>query len=109
VKNKPDFATVWNSLSDWLEGASFFIAHNAAFDKSVLRACCEFYNLPYPRIPWKCSYRNVSKVFWPRLPNQKLSTVCRFLGIELNHHEALSDARASARILQIAHKEGFRF
>ena len=32
----------------------------------------------------------------------KLSNVCQVLGIELNHHEALSDARACAQIVMRA-------
>jgi DNA polymerase-3 subunit epsilon len=32
------------------------------------------------------------------LPHNKLNDVCQHLGIELDHHHAMSDARAAARI-----------
>lgn len=38
-----------------------------------------------------------------QLPNYRLNTICDFLQIKLNHHEALSDARACAEIYQRLH------
>ena len=34
----------------------------------------------------------------PRLQNHRLNTVCEYFGIELNHLDALSDARGSCLI-----------
>lgn len=87
------------------------MAHNAAFDKSVLKECCEFYNIPFPDVPWICTYRDVAVKKWPKpiLPNHQLKTVCRHHGIELNHHEALSDALAVAEIIFAAQREGWDF
>ena len=42
---------------------------------------------------------------WQALKNHKLDTVSAALGIELNHHEACSDARAAGWILQAALQE----
>lgn len=73
------------------------VAHNEAFDRAVLQKTMEFYGLKYPslKLPeiWECTsilYR--SKGF----KKTKLSHCCEVMGISLNHHDALSDARASA-------------
>ena len=44
----------------------------------------------------------MSKRVWPELENHKLDTVSAALHIDLNHHEAGSDARAAGLILQAA-------
>ena len=35
----------------------------------------------------------------PQLPNHKLDTLCAYLDIDLDHHQAGSDSRACAEIL----------
>ena len=35
----------------------------------------------------------------PTLPNHRLDTLCRYFGIELQHHQADSDAEACAQLL----------
>ena len=41
----------------------------------------------------------MSQKVLPELKNHKLDTICDALGIELDHHNALSDAKACANIL----------
>jgi len=41
---------------------------------------------------------SLARKHYKNLPNHKLPTVAEHLGIELDHHEALSDARAAALI-----------
>lgn len=106
VQNAPFFDAVWQELSPLLKGAEFIVAHNARFDKSVLYQCCDKYKIGRPRHPFNCSIR-AAKACW-KLPNYQLNTVCDHLGIELNHHEALSDAMACANIMIKAFGEGYR-
>ena len=40
----------------------------------------------------------IARKVYPFLRNHKLNTVCEHLEIELNHHEALSDAKGSCLI-----------
>ncbi len=96
VFDAPSFAELWPELKAFL-GSDTLVAHNAPFDRGVLTAALEYYGLP-DRVPFfECSYRH-SRRAWPSLPNHKLNTVSRFLGISLDHHEALSDAVACAQI-----------
>jgi DNA polymerase-3 subunit epsilon len=102
VADKPDFGCAWPVLAEILEGAKFLAAHNAGFDRAVLHACCEAAGLEPPDLPWVCSVRqarNVLGIFPANLAN-----VCRVMGLKLNHHEALSDAEACARIVMASRR-----
>jgi DNA polymerase-3 subunit epsilon len=103
VAKASDFGNVWPRLEALLDGAEFFAAHNAAFDKGVLHACCARYGLTAPKLPFQCSMQ-IARSTWSIYPT-KLSDVCRKLSIELNHHEALSDATACAKIVLAANKK----
>jgi DNA polymerase III subunit epsilon len=91
------FQQLWPQITEILAGADFFAAHNARFDQNVLQECCNFYHLPYPKQEFICSVQLARKT-WCIYPT-KLPNVCSYLNIELNHHQALSDARACAQIL----------
>ena len=97
VKSEPTFRVVWKSLEHILDGADFFVAHYASFDKSVLKTCCEESNIPFPSIPFKDTVM-ISRKTWNIRPT-KLPDVCDYLNIDLDHHDALSDAVACAKIM----------
>lgn len=104
VADKPSFAELWPTLKESLEEAEFFAAHNASFDRRVLEACCAVAGFAPPRQKFLCTVQLARKT-WGLYPT-KLPDVCRFLSIPLNHHEALSDAEACARIVLAAQKAG---
>ncbi len=103
VAKSDDFGRLWPKLEPLLDGAEFFAAHNASFDKGVLRSCCESYGIPAPTLPFRCTMQ-MSRRVWNIYPT-KLSDVCRMLTIALNHHEALSDAMACAQIVLAANQK----
>jgi len=103
VAKAADFGTLWAKIADFIEGAEFFAAHNASFDKGVLHACCASYGIDAPALPFRCTVQ-LSRRTWNIRPT-KLSDVCKKLGIALNHHEALSDAMACAQIYLAASKK----
>lgn len=105
VKDKPHWGKLWPKLSPHFEGVQYLAAHNAPFDKGVLRAACEEYGLEAPQIKFIDTVK-VAREVWGIYPT-KLNLVCERLGIELRHHEALSDARACAEILVRAKAEGW--
>ncbi|MBL4618978.1 MAG: 3'-5' exonuclease [Marinicaulis sp.] len=96
VVNEPEFPEVLDEFADDFAGATL-LAHNAAFDMSVLRAGFDEYNLPYPEFRYLCTLKMVQKV-WDDLPNHKLSTVANSLGIEFQHHRASEDAEVCGKI-----------
>ncbi len=97
VAGEPSFAEVWPELSDMVDGTDFLAAHNAPFDKGVLNACCAAAGLPVPPQPFICTVRLSKKELGINPGN--LSHVCHHLSIPLNHHNALSDAEACAKIM----------
>lgn len=104
VAAAPSFAELWPSLRPWLEGADRLLAHNAAFDAGVLRTCCARAGLVPPERPFVCTLRLARRAWGPGPAG--LAHVCARFGIPLDHHDALSDARACALIALRAVAEG---
>jgi len=100
VRNSPELPDVLAEFSEDLIGATL-IAHNAAFDMSVLRAALDDYGEPYPECSYLCSLK-VAKRTWPDLSTHKLNAVAEHLGIPLHHHVAGEDAAAAAKIVAAA-------
>ncbi len=96
VKDAPTFAELWPRLKAFL-GSDTLVAHNAPFDMGVLGAALDYYDIADP-VPFFVCTVTLSRRKWPSLPNHKLNTMCRYLNIELSHHEALSDAVACAKV-----------
>jgi DNA polymerase III subunit epsilon len=105
VGDQPQWAGLWPELLPWFEGVDYLAAHNAPFDRGVLRATCAEQGIIAPQTPFLDTV-SVARQVWKIFPT-KLNLVCQKLGIELQHHEALSDARACAQILIRARAEGW--
>jgi DNA polymerase-3 subunit epsilon len=97
VAQEPEFDDLWPTIEPYLRGATL-LAHNAAFDISVLRASLDRYEIIPPRFAGYHCTVTMSRAVWPDLANHRLSSVCRHCGIELAHHEAGSDAAACASV-----------
>lgn len=113
VIDAPSFEDIWPELIHY--AACYpLVAHNANFDMGVLRSELDRANLAAPTIRYGCSMQ-LARSAWPRRSktgledatvaeiaarpeNHKLSTLSEFLGIELDHHNALSDAIACGEI-----------
>lgn len=97
VQEERTFDEIWKEIKEDIEG-NLVVAHNAAFDISVLRKTLDFYNIPYPEFKYACTV-TMAKNFYKNLPNHKLGTVSEALGFEFSHHNAGEDAKACANIL----------
>ena len=100
VAQAPTFAEVWPQVAPYVAEKAL-AAHNACFDLGVLRATLACYGIKTPSFTYFDSLY-VARRIWPQLPNHKLNTLADFLGLELNHHDAASDAEACAGILLAA-------
>ncbi len=96
VRHSPAFGDMWPDLRAFMEDAGFLVAHNAGFDRSVLEACCAAADVAPPEQAFRCTVQ-MARAAW-NLSSASLPSVCRHLGIPLDHHDALSDAEACARI-----------
>jgi DNA polymerase-3 subunit epsilon len=101
VIDAPTFADIWPELLHYV-ACYPLVAHNAGFDIGVLRSELTRGGLPSPTIRYGCSMQ-LARAAWPKRgegapENHKLSTLSEYLGIELDHHNALSDAQACGEI-----------
>jgi DNA polymerase-3 subunit epsilon len=96
VRDSPTFAEVYNDISEFIEGADYLGAHNAPFDRGVLKSCCEYWGLEFPEVPFLCTLKGCRKKL--SLQKNSLDFVCSRLNIPLKHHDAKSDAIAAAKI-----------
>jgi len=97
VASEKTFLELWPSISKYFQEVDFIVAHNAKFDSEVLWSTCEHYGIERPQAGFFCTMVE-SRRLLPTLPDHKLNTLASHFGVPLNHHEALSDARASAEI-----------
>ena len=105
VVGEPLFGDLWPEISPYFEDIDFLSAHNAGFDKKVLLSCCSVYDISPPDTTFFCTVQLARKM-WNIRPT-KLPNVAHYLGLELNHHDALSDSRACANIVIAAENDGW--
>jgi len=96
--NEKTFAEVYPEFASKLQG-QVMIAHNAPFDRAVLKASMDGAGFRYSDLKindkWQCTVQIYRKKGYKRCG---LSACCERLGIQLEHHQALSDARACAEL-----------
>ena len=97
VADAPDWEEVLPELLLFTNGLPF-IAHNASFDMGVLRASAQAVNFDLPDLNYACSLLMARKTY--NLESYRLNAVAYAAGHEeFNHHDALADADACARIV----------
>ena len=85
--DSPVFVEVWPQIASFIEG-QVVVAHNGfKFDFDVLKKTLLFYGIKEPEYEKRCTLRIYGK---------GLAPLCEMYGIPLDHHNALSDARACA-------------
>ena len=78
--------------------ASLIVSHNKIYEINVLRN--ELTDISVKKFPpFICTLEWSRKILGSKVPNHQLATLCDYFGIELTHaHEAISDARATAKL-----------
>jgi len=98
VRNAPSFETVWKTLEKFTSKYQMPLAcHYSGFDIRVTQALLSHYQVSFDDFSFydTCT---IARKLWPQLLNHKLDTLAEAFGIELNHHEASSDAETCARL-----------
>ncbi len=112
VRGQPTLKLAWSDVHDFITATielsrepklfaaldaddppALFVAHNAPFDRLQIEHAIE---TPLP-FRLACTVAMSRRAF-PKLARHNLATVSAHLGIPLQHHDALSDARACALI-----------
>jgi DNA polymerase-3 subunit epsilon len=87
--NEPTFNKIWHKIEHLIKDQDV-VAHNGiSFDFPVLEKTLEYYGMIAPHYNKHCTYR---------LYKDNLASLCKEHQIPLNHHDALSDARACAEL-----------
>lgn len=85
----PVFNQVWHIIRPYIENQNV-VAHNGfGFDFPVLEKTLDYYNLLIPNFNKICTYK---------IYKSNLANLCKEHKILLNHHDALSDAKACAEL-----------
>ncbi len=95
VKGAPKLDEIIDEFIDFCDGA-IMVAHNANFDmgfmKEKSKGCGRSFDKPYidTMVLMRCMF--------PKLPNARLDTLCKQMGvINAHHHRAVDDAEATAQ------------
>lgn len=95
----PTLAEIWPDV--WASiGGQPLVAHNAAFDMSVLRRSLDIHGASCPDVPYACTYQLARRVWRGRF-SYRLDDLAEEGGLHLEHHHAGSDA-AVAGMLGVA-------
>lgn len=81
------------------------VSHNASFDYAVFVGMCEKCGLAVPNLTWydSCDLFRQNR---PGLSSYRLNYLCEYLGLSLQHHNAISDAEACGQLfLMLLHDE----
>lgn len=98
AEEAPTFSELWPVLEPIFD-SGLLVAHSAPFDMGVLAKCLRAYCVDWrDTAPYACTVR-MGRRCYPKLPNHRLSTLCKYLSIPLEHHQAGSDSRACAQLL----------
>lgn len=105
VVGSPTFEDIYEELCSLIVGQVIFNQNGA--DKSIFESACAKWGLSIPEADW-VNATTVAKRAWPGLDNYRLGSLCAMLDIDLKYHNAASDARATALIIEAA-KENIGF
>jgi DNA polymerase-3 subunit epsilon len=107
VAQAPEFPAAFAAIRPYL-GSHVLMAHNQAFDVSVLKAAAALFGLALPAFDVLCTLE-LARAVWREARGHKLSDVAGYLGFDFRHHHAEDDAIMAARIgLHAAEQAGVK-
>jgi DNA polymerase III subunit epsilon len=86
TENAPEFDDIWLEIEPYIANQNL-VAHDKKFEEKCLKDTLEMYGLSTPQFEIFCTFDIYRK---------SLDKLCKEYGIDLSHHNALSDARACA-------------
>lgn len=93
TEDAPTFDKVWHQIEPFITNQNV-VAHNGfSFDFQCLNKTLEYYGLSTVAFTPHCTCNLYGR--------QGLKDLCKQYNIELNHHDALSDAKACAELFKI--------
>lgn len=83
---------IWHQIAPYIQNQNVGAHNGFRFDFPVLSKTLEYYGLQTPDYNKFCTYK---------IYNTNLANLCKRFEIELNHHDALSDARACGELFKM--------
>ncbi len=101
TENSPLFSDIFPEIKKRIENNTV-VAHGAFHtDKHCLEQAMELNNISSDlNLRWECTQE---------ICNSKLNVACKVCGIELDHHQALSDAKACGLLYNLNRKNGLPY
>ena len=97
VETAPSWEAALEQMLEFIQG-DVLVAHNAGFDMGVLVASIRTIDAEVPDLRYGCSLMMARKTY--NLESYRLNQVAYAIGHEeFNHHDALADSDACARIV----------
>ncbi len=94
--NSPSFKDIFPEVKKRLQGKKI-VAHNEGFDRDVLKTVMKYYKLDYESLKLPKKWEDTVEIFQSLgAESAKLNRLAEFYNIEIKHHNALSDAHATA-------------
>ncbi len=98
TSDAPFFDEVYPEIKKRLYGRTI-VAHSESFDRNVLQKTMVDCGIDYSDLEISDSWECTLKIYREKgYAPANLNACCKIQKIELNHHEALSDARACAQL-----------
>ncbi|MBU2996416.1 3'-5' exonuclease [Cellulophaga baltica] len=98
----PEFKVIYPEIKKRLYG-KHVVAHNEVFDRNVLTKSMRDNTIDYSDLKltarWHCTYKTFKSMGYKPA---NLDACCKKHNIELEHHQALSDARACGKLFLIS-------
>ena len=96
TKNAPSFLDIYPEVEKRLKGRKM-VAHNEGFDRDVLKTVMQYYGLDYNKLGLPEKWEDTVTIYQAKgAESAKLNKLAKEHHIEIEHHNALSDARATA-------------
>jgi len=104
ISGAPTFAQIFPDLSKLLQ-ENITVIHTP-FDRVAIQQAAILHNLNLPETTWLDTAK-VARRTWSEFSQRGygLASVCKKIGYEFKHHDALEDAKASGEILLAASRE----
>ena len=104
VKGAPTFPELGDTLRSYIDGK--VVVCHTHFDRVAMHQAAQRYGVCAPECTWLDSAR-VARRTWKECAwkGYGLYNVCKILGYDFKHHDALEDAKAAAHILLAATNE----
>lgn len=101
IKGSPTFPELADKLRSYLEGT--VVVCHTHFDRVAMHQSAQRYRIDAPECTWLDSAR-IARRAWKACAwkGYGLYDVCKMLGYDFKHHDALEDAKAAAHILLTA-------